>query len=63
MYKTIGSPDRDYDAEWLEAERELAISGHLSLTKSEQFTRDDFMDSLKKASRRIENPKPSPKQS
>jgi len=63
MYKSIDSPDRDYETEWLEAERELAISGHLSLTKSEQFTRDDFMDSLRKASRRIEKTKSSPKPS
>lgn len=59
MYKSAGSPDRDYEAEWLEAERELAISGHLSLTAGEQFANDDFRDSLRKVSRQIDKSKPS----
>jgi hypothetical protein len=63
MYKNVGSPDRDYEAEWLEAERELAISGLPLKGEQGEFTRDNFIDSLKKASRRIEKSKSSPKQS
>lgn len=63
MYKSADSPDRDYEAEWLEAERELAISGHLSLTTREQFAKDDFMDVGGKASRKIEKSKHSSKPS
>ena len=59
-----GIETKDYDAQWLDAEREIATNGNYSNTaRHDIFTRDDFMLDLKKASRRIEKPKSSPKSS
>ncbi len=33
MYKSFDSPNRDYLAEWLDAEIELAVAGYFNPTK------------------------------
>jgi hypothetical protein len=51
---------KEYRDKWLKAERKLMVNG---IRVNDEHTRDDFMDALKKASQRIEKPKPSPEQS
>ena len=51
---------KPYQDRWLEAERKLVVNGGQS---NNEITRDDFMDALKRASRRIDRTKASPKSS
>lgn len=59
MYKQLDI--KDYETKWIEAERELAISGAVSPSEQEAFSEEDIIDSQKQACKRIQKPESAPK--